>query len=65
MKSYDPYTPGWKEMIRLSRKEAARLGHDYSDPAHFLLGIIRKLEGIAVHMLHELNVKLDDPIQCH
>ncbi|MCB2153884.1 ATP-dependent Clp protease ATP-binding subunit [bacterium] len=55
-----PFTPGWKEVMRQSRNEAGRLGHDYIGPEHFLLGIIRKAEGLAVQTLHNLNVDLED-----
>jgi ATP-dependent Clp protease ATP-binding subunit ClpA len=37
-----------QEVIRLSREEALRLGHDYIGTEHLLLGIIREGEGIAV-----------------
>ncbi|MEQ8819758.1 MAG: ATP-dependent Clp protease ATP-binding subunit [Sumerlaeia bacterium] len=55
-----PFTPGWKEVMRQSRNEAGRLGHDYIGPEHFLLGIIRKAEGLAVQTLLNLGVDLDD-----
>jgi ATP-dependent Clp protease ATP-binding subunit ClpC len=55
-----PFTPGWKEVMRQSRNEAGRLGHDYIGPEHFLLGIIRKGEGLAVQTLLNLDVELDD-----
>ena len=55
-----PFTPGWKEVMRQSRSEAGRLGHDYIGPEHFLLGIIRKGDGLAVTCLENLNVDLED-----
>jgi ATP-dependent Clp protease ATP-binding subunit ClpC len=55
-----PFTPGWKEVMRQSRNEAGRLGHDYIGPEHFLLGIIRKGEGLAVQTLLNMDVDLDD-----
>ncbi|MBX3729028.1 MAG: ATP-dependent Clp protease ATP-binding subunit, partial [Candidatus Sumerlaeia bacterium] len=55
-----PFTPGWKEVMRQSRNEAGRLGHDYIGPEHFLLGIVRKAEGLAVQTLLNLNIDLDD-----
>ncbi len=36
-----------QDVIRLSREEALRLGHDYIGTEHLLLGIIREGEGIA------------------
>ena len=35
------------DVIRLSREEAIRLGHDYIGTEHLLLGIIRDGEGLA------------------
>ena len=55
-----PFTPGWKEVMRQSRNEAGRLGHDYIGPEHFLLGIVRKAEGLAVQTLLNLGIDLDD-----
>ncbi|MGE5479475.1 MAG: ATP-dependent Clp protease ATP-binding subunit [Chloroflexota bacterium] len=46
------------EVIRLSREEAIRLGHDYIGAEHLLLGIIREGEGIAVKILRNLGADL-------
>ncbi|MFH1049947.1 MAG: ATP-dependent Clp protease ATP-binding subunit [bacterium] len=46
------------EVIRLSREEALRLGHDYIGTEHILLGIIREGEGIAIRALRNLGVDL-------
>ena len=32
-----PYTPGMREVLKLSKAEAGRLGHDYIGPEHYLL----------------------------
>jgi ATP-dependent Clp protease ATP-binding subunit ClpC len=47
-----------QDVIRLSREEALRLGHDYIGTEHLLLGIIREGEGIGVKILRNLNVDL-------
>ena len=47
-----------QEVIRLSREEALRLGHDYIGTEHLLLGIIREGQGVAVRILRNLNVEL-------
>lgn len=47
-------------VIQLSREEALRLGHDYICTEHLLLGIIREGSGIAVEILQNLNVNLED-----
>lgn len=46
------------DVIRLSREEALRLGHDYIGTEHLLLGIIREGEGIAVKTLKNLGADL-------
>ncbi len=47
-----------QEVIRLSREEALRLGHDYIGTEHLLLGIIREGHGVAVKILKNLEVDL-------
>jgi ATP-dependent Clp protease ATP-binding subunit ClpC len=47
-----------QDVIRLSREEALRLGHDYIGTEHLLLGIIREGEGIAVKILRNLGCDL-------
>ncbi len=47
-----------QDVIRLSREEALRLGHDYIGTEHLLLGIIREGQGIAVKILRNLGVDL-------
>lgn len=44
-----------QDVIRLSREEAIRLGHDYIGTEHLLLGIIREGEGIAVKIFKNLG----------
>jgi len=55
-----PYTPGMREVLKLSKAEAARLGHDYIGPEHYFLGILRKGDGLAVQTLHNLDLDLDE-----
>lgn len=45
-----------KEVISFSREEALRLGHDYIGTEHLLLGLIREGEGMAIQVLHSLEV---------
>jgi len=47
-----------QEVIRLSREEALRLGHDYIGTEHLLLGIIKEGQGMAVRILKNLDVNL-------
>ncbi len=44
-----------QDVIRLSREEALRLGHDYIGTEHLLLGIIREGKGVAVKILRNLG----------
>lgn len=46
------------DVIRLSREEAIRLGHDYIGTEHLLLGLIRDGEGLAIKVFRNLNVDL-------
>ena len=55
-----PYTPGMREVLKLSKAEAGRLGHDYIGPEHYLLGIIRKGDGLAVQTLANLEIDLEE-----
>ncbi|MCB0481860.1 MAG: ATP-dependent Clp protease ATP-binding subunit [Flavobacteriales bacterium] len=52
------FSPRVKDVIAFSREEALRLGHDYIGVEHFMLGIIRKGEGMAIRILNNLDVDL-------
>jgi ATP-dependent Clp protease ATP-binding subunit ClpC len=47
-------------VIQLSREEALRLGHDYIGTEHLLLGVIREGGGVAVEILQNLDIDLDE-----
>jgi ATP-dependent Clp protease ATP-binding subunit ClpC len=49
-----------KEVISFSREEALRLGHDYIGTEHFLLGMIREGDGVALALLKKLGISLDE-----
>lgn len=51
-----PYTPGMREVIKLSRTAAWRLGSAQIAPEHYLLGILDKGEGLAIQMLIQMDV---------
>src|SRR5688572_17982063 len=55
-----PYTPGMREVLKLAKAEAGRLGHDYIGPEHYLLGVIRKGDGLAVQTLMIFDIDLGD-----
>ncbi|NOZ55345.1 MAG: ATP-dependent Clp protease ATP-binding subunit [Calditrichaeota bacterium] len=47
-------------VIQFAREEALRLGHDYIGTEHILLGLIREGEGIAIEILRDLGVDLEE-----
>ena len=47
-----------QDVIRHSREEALRLGHDYIGTEHLLLGLIKEGEGIAARILKNLSIDL-------
>ena len=47
-------------VIQLSREEALRLGHDYIGTEHLLLGVIREGSGIAVEIMQNLGIDLEE-----
>lgn len=52
------FTPRVKDVIKFSREEAMRLGHDYIGVEHLVLGMIREGEGLGVKILKNLGVNL-------
>lgn len=52
------FSPRVKDVISYSREEALRLGHDYIGTEHFLLGIIREGQGVAVKLLTKRGIDL-------
>ena len=47
-------------VIQFSREEALRLGHNYIGAEHLLLGIIRQGDGLAVEILNNLGIELNE-----
>lgn len=55
-----------QDVIRFSREEALRLGHDYIGTEHLLLGMIKEGQGVAIRILRNLDcdiVKLKKAIE--
>lgn len=48
-----------KEVITYAREEALRLGHDYVGTEHLVLGMIKHGDGIALTLIKNLSVNLD------
>ena len=53
------FTERVRKVLSMARQEATRLQHDYVGTEHVLLGLIREGEGVAAHVLGNLNVDLD------
>ena len=47
------------DVIRLSREEALRLGHDYIGTEHILLGLLKEGKGVAAAVLKSLDLSLN------
>ncbi|HRQ81267.1 MAG TPA: Clp protease N-terminal domain-containing protein, partial [Azospirillaceae bacterium] len=47
-----------QDVIRLSREEALRLGHDYIGTEHLLLGVIREGDSMAMKILRNLSADI-------
>ena len=51
-----PFTSKAEHAIDLAEEEAKRLGHNYLDTGHLLLGTLRIEDGIAIQVLANLGV---------
>jgi ATP-dependent Clp protease ATP-binding subunit ClpC len=56
---FDKFTNRAKQVIKLAKKEAQRLNHNYLGTEHILLGLLKLGQGIAVNVLRNLNVDYD------
>ena len=54
------FTDRVKKVMQLAREESVRLGNDYVGTEHLLLGLIREGDGVAVAVLKNLSVDLED-----
>jgi DNA-binding transcriptional regulator YhcF (GntR family) len=54
------FTDRVRKILNLAREESARLRHEYVGTEHVLLGLIRHGEGVAVAVLSNLNVNLEE-----
>ncbi len=55
-----PYTPGMREVLKLSKAEAGRLENDFIGPEHYALALIRKGNGSGFLALAALNIDTAD-----
>jgi len=49
-----------QDVIAFSREEAVRLGNDYLGVEHILLGLLREGEGLAIKLLLEFSVNIEE-----
>jgi ATP-dependent Clp protease ATP-binding subunit ClpC len=54
------FSPKIKEVLSYSREEAIRLGNEYIGTEHIFLGILRDGEGVAIDILNNLGVDIQD-----
>jgi len=54
-----PFTPRVKKVLELALREALQLGHSYIGTEHLLLGLIRQGDGVAVTIIQNLGVDLE------
>ena len=53
------FTARVQKVIRFSKEEAMRLGHNYIGTEHLLLGLLKEGEGVAVKILKNLNCEVE------
>jgi len=56
---FDKFTNRAKQVIKLAKKEAQRLNHNYLGTEHVLLGLLKLGQGVAVNVLRTLNIDYD------
>ena len=56
---FDRFTNRAKQVIKLAKKEAQKLNHNYLGTEHGLLGLLKLGQGIAVNVLRNFNIDYD------
>ena len=56
---FDKFTNRAKQVIKLAKKEAQRLNHNYLGTEHVLLGLLKLGRGVAVNVLRNLNIDFE------
>ncbi|BAE81424.1 ATP-dependent Clp endopeptidase ATP-binding chain B [Chlamydia felis Fe/C-56] len=56
---FEKFTNRAKQVIKLAKKEAQRLNHNYLGTEHILLGLLKLGQGVAVNVLRNLGVDFD------
>ncbi len=56
---FDKFTNRAKQVIKLAKREATRLNHNYLGTEHILLGHLKLGQGIACNVLRNLNIEYE------
>jgi len=56
---FEKFTNRAKQVIKLAKREAQRLNHNYLGTEHILLGLVKLGQGIAVNVLKNMNIEYD------
>lgn len=56
---FDKFTNRAKQVIKLAKKEAQRLNHNYLGTEHVLLGLLKLGQGVAVNVLKSMNIDFE------
>lgn len=56
---FDKFTNRAKQVIKLAKKEAQRMNHNYLGTEHILLGLLKLGQGIAVNVLRNMSTDYD------
>ncbi len=56
---FDKFTNRAKQVIKLAKKEAQRLNHNYLGTEHVLLGLLKLGQGVAVNVLRNLGIDFE------
>lgn len=57
---FDKFTNRAKQVIKLAKKEAQRLNHNYLGTEHVLLGLLKLGQGVAVNVLRNLHLNFEN-----
>src|SRR5688500_4172316 len=56
---FERFTDRARRVVVLAQEEARLLDHNYIGTEHLLLGLIHEGEGVAAHVLDDMNISLD------
>lgn len=56
---FDKFTNRAKQVVKLAKKEAQRLNHNYLGTEHILLGLLKLGQGVAVNVLRNLGIDFE------